>query len=316
MDYTLTPLTDHETGAEIRGLDLTEPVSADLRKKLNADFARYHVLAIRDQKFEPQQFLQAGRVFGEIMQHHRKSGHTTADGSIYEVKNQEVAPGKYYIVGESFHTDHSNDPVPPKATSLYPVSLPTRGGDTQFVNMHHAYDDLSAAMKKRIGKLIAVHVYMSKYSPRELIKLDEDTAKHVPPPALHPLVRTHPENGLKYLYLNPVRIEAIVGMPDDESQALIAELMAHATQSKYEYRHQWKYGDMVIWDDRSVLHQANADYDMKETRRLYRLMVKGELHASDIAATRDVKVDIAQRLPVNTERLTARLRGSADVGPG
>lgn len=166
------------------------------------------------------------------------------------------------------------------------------------MNVHNAYDDLSEAMKKRIEKLVAVHVYVSKYSPRELIKVDAQTAKHIPPPALHPLVRIHPDNGRKYLYLNPVRMESIVGLPDDESQALIGELMAHATQSEYEYRHQWKYGDMVIWDNRSVMHQANADYDMTEVRRLHRIMIKGELHPSDIAATRDVTANIAQRVPV------------------
>jgi taurine dioxygenase len=297
MSYRLTSLTDHETGAEVHGIDLSRPVDQALRGALNADFARYHVLVIRDQKLAPEQFLNAGRVFGEIMPHHRKSGDTTADSSIFEVKNQEVAPGKYYIVGETFHTDHSNDPVPPKATSLHPVSLPSKGGDTQFVNMHHAYDDLSDAMKRRIEKLVAVHVYVSKYSPRALIKVDDETAKQVPPPALHPLVRIHPDNGLKYLYLNPVRMEAIVGMSDDESQALIGELMAHSTQLKYEYRHQWKYGDMVIWDNRSVMHQANADYDMKESRRLYRIMIRGELHPSDISATQNVRLETEQRLP-------------------
>jgi len=110
-------------------------------------------------------------------------------------------------------------------------------------------------------------------------------------------VRIHPDNGRKYLYLNPVRMEAIIGMPDDEALALIAELMAHATQQKYEYRHQWRYGDMVIWDNRSVMHQANADYDMNESRRLYRIMIKGQLHPSDIAATRGVRVDVEQRMP-------------------
>lgn len=93
-------------------------------------------------------------------------------------------------------------------------------------------------------------------------------------------------------------MESIIGMPDDESQALIAELMAHSTQRKYEYRHQWKYGDMVIWDNRSVMHQANADYDMKELRRLYRIMIKGVLHSSDIEATRNLRVETAQRVPV------------------
>jgi taurine dioxygenase len=295
MEYELKPLTSHGTGAEIRGLDLTQPVSPELRARLNADFARHHVLAIREQRFTPEQFMEAGRLFGELMPHHRKSGDATADTSLFRIRNEEIAPGKYYIAGETFHTDHSNDPVPPKATSLYPVSLPSRGGDTQFVNMHAAYDALTDAMKKRIEGLVAVHVYLSKYSPRQLAKVDDE--KRVPPPALHPLVRVHPDNGRRYLYLNPVRMEAIVGMADDEAQALIAELMAHATQEKFEYRHRWVMGDMVIWDNRSVMHQANADYDMKEVRHLHRLMVKGALHPSDIEATRHLRTAVAQRLP-------------------
>jgi len=295
MDYKLSPLTSHNTGAEIRGLDLTQPVSGELRARLNADFARYHVLAIRDQRFSPEQFMQAGRVFGELMPHHRKSGGDTGETFLFRIRNEQVAPGKYYIAGETFHTDHSNDPVPPKATSLYPVSLPSRGGDTQFVNMHAAYDALPAATKKRIDGLVAVHVYLSKYSPRQLAKVDDE--RRVPPPALHPLVRIHPDNGRRFLYLNPVRMEAIVGMPDDAAQTLIGELMTHATQQRFEYRHRWTMGDMVIWDDRSVMHQANADYDMNEVRQLHRIMIKGQLHPTDIDATRELKVDIAQRLP-------------------
>jgi taurine dioxygenase len=107
--------------------------------------------------------------------------------------------------------------------------------------------------------------------------LTNASAKALPPPGVHPVVRTHPENGRKALYLNPVRIESIVGMEDNEALDLVAKLMAHATQKKYEYRHQWQYGDMVIWDNRSVLHKANPDYDMRERRYLYRLMLKGEV---------------------------------------
>jgi taurine dioxygenase len=180
------------------------------------------------------------------------------------------------IPGETFHTDHSNHPAPPKATILYPVSLPDSGGDTQYVNMHLAYDELSEAMKKTIDTLKAVHVYLSKYSPRPLKPLTDDSLKALPPAGVHPLVRVHPDNHRKALFLNPVRIESIVGMPDDEALDLVAELMAHATQQQYEYRHQWRYGDMVLWDNRSVMHKANPDYDMNERRYLYRLMLKGE----------------------------------------
>ena len=180
------------------------------------------------------------------------------------------------IPGETFHTDHSNHPRPPKATTLFAVELPTSGGDTQYVNMHDAYDDLAEDTKQKIEGLKAVHVYQSKYSPRLLGKISEESRRNLPPPGIHPLARTHPENGRKALFLNPVRMESIVGMEDKQALALIDELMRHATQKKYEYRHKWRRGDWVLWDNRSVMHQANPDYDMNERRYLYRLMLKGE----------------------------------------
>ena len=276
MFYTLTPLTEH-VGLEYRGLDLTDPVDPEIRDALNRSFAQYHVLVIRGQEFTPEQFIAAAELFGELQPHDKKELHVPGYPQMYFVSNEQTVPGKRYISGETFHTDHSNHPAPPKATLLYPVSLPTAGGDTQYVNMHEAYDDLPEAIKQRIEGLKAVHVYQSKYSPRELRALSEASAKSLPPPGVHPLVRTHPETGRKALYLNPVRIESIIGMADDEALDLVAELMAHATQDKYEYRHEWQCGDMVIWDNRSVMHKANPDYDMSERRYLYRLMLKGEV---------------------------------------
>jgi len=138
------------------------------------------------------------------------------------------------------------------------------------------YSAAVTAAGRRPARYIARRQPPSKYSPRELRPLSEDSARQVPPPGIHPLVRTHPENGRKALYLNPVRIEGIIGMEDEEALDLVRELMTHATQKKYEYRHQWNYGDFVIWDNRSVIHKANPDYDMNERRYLYRLMLKGE----------------------------------------
>jgi taurine dioxygenase len=278
MFYVITPLTEH-TGVEIRGLDLTEPVDPEMRDALNRAFADYHVLVIRGQQFTPPQFIAAAELFGELQPHDKKEMHVPGYPQMYFVSNEQTVPGKRYISGETFHTDHSNHPTPPKATMLFPVSLPSTGGDTQYVNMHDAYDDLPEATKRRIADLKAVHVYLSKYSPRELRSLSEESLKALPAPGVHPLVRTHPENGRKALYLNPVRIESILGMEDNEALDLVEELMVHATQKKYEYRHQWHYGDMVIWDNRSVLHKANPDYDMNERRYLYRLMLKGEVPA-------------------------------------
>ena len=221
MSYKLNPLTGHETGAEIVGLDLTAPVDDATRKALNAAFAQYHVLVFRDQKMTAPDFAQAGEIFGTIMSQHHKDIRATGHPEVFEIRNEKIGPGEYRIAGESFHTDHSNHPVPPKATALFTVSLPSYGGDTQYVNMHNAYDDLPDAMKRRIDGLRALHVWESKFSPRKLRPLAEQSSKALPPPALHPIVRLHPENGRKALYLNPVRMESIQGMPDDEAQTLI-----------------------------------------------------------------------------------------------
>lgn len=276
MAFTITPLTAH-TGAEVRGVDLARPLDPETAAALNLAWAQFHVLVIRDQRYDPSDFMRAAQVFGTLLQHHQREMHVPRFPEMYFVSNEQTVPGKRFIAGETFHTDHSNHPAPPKATILYPVSLPSSGGDTQYVNMHLAYDELPEAMKRRIDGLKAVHVYLSKYSPRELRPLSEDSRKVLPPPGIHPLVRAHPDNGRKALFLNPVRIESIIGMPDDEALDLVAELMAHATQRTYEYRHQWHYGDMVIWDNRSVMHKANPDYDMSERRYLYRLMLQGEV---------------------------------------
>src|SRR5215471_5361254 len=166
MAFTITPMTGH-TGAEIRGVDLTKPVDPDTCEALNRAFAQFHVLVVRDQEYGPEQFLAAVQLWGELQPHDKKEEHVPGWPQMYFVSNEQTVPGKRYISGETFHSDHSNHPAPPKATILYPVSLPSYGGDTQYVNMHRAYDELPQATKQKIDPLKAVHVYLSKYSPRE-----------------------------------------------------------------------------------------------------------------------------------------------------
>jgi len=276
--FTIAPLTER-TGAEVLGLDFTQPIDSETRAALGQAFADHHVLVVRDQNFSPGQFKAAVQLFGELQPHDKKERHVPGHPDVECISNEEIVNGRRIIPGETFHTDHSNHPRPPKATTLFAVELPSSGGDTQYVNMHDAYDDLPDATKQRIAGLKAVHVYQSKYSPRALAGLNEESRRELPPPGVHPLVRTHPENGRKALFLNPVRMESIVGMEDNEALMLIDELMRHATQKKYEYRHKWRHGDWVMWDNRSVMHQANPDYDMRERRYLYRLLLKGEVPA-------------------------------------
>src|SRR6516225_8220318 len=208
--FTIMPLTEH-TGAEVVGLDFTKPIDREICETLNGAFAERHVLVIRDQHFTPDEFKSATELFGELQPHDKKEHHVPGHPDVSYVSNDEFVNGRRIIPGETFHTDHSNHPRPPKATTLFAVALPSHGGDTQYVNMHSAYDDLPAETKQKIDGLKALHVYLSKYSPRELRPLSEDSARQVPPPGVHPLVRTHPENGRKALYLNPVRIEGIIG---------------------------------------------------------------------------------------------------------
>ena len=276
--FTIAPLTEH-TGAEVVGFDFRNPIDADSRATLNEAFAAHHVLVMRGQDFSPNDFKAAVQLFGELQPHDKKERHVPGHPDIECISNQEIVDGRRIIPGETFHTDHSNHPRPPKATTLFAIELPSSGGDTQYVNMHDAYDDLPGGTKRKIEGLKAVHVYQSKYSPRALAGLDAASRSQLPPPGVHPLVRIHPDNGRKALFLNPVRMESIVGMDDEDALKLIDELMRHATQRKYEYRHKWRDGDWVIWDNRSVMHQANPDYDMNERRYLYRLMLKGEVPA-------------------------------------
>jgi taurine dioxygenase len=276
MALTINPIND-VLGAEISGIDLSKPVDEGTRRELNELFSRYAVLVFRDQPLTPPQFMQAAEIFGELMDQQIKK-FVLPDYPLVGSNSTRDLPrknGKLQVRGENYHTDHSNYKEPPKATSLVAVEIPSYGGDTQFVDVRRAYDDLPQAMKQKIATLRSMHVHESSHSPRSFAKLSPEEMAKIPRVA-QPVVIRHPISGEPALYLNTGRMEGIEGMSPDEGFALIDELYAHATQSKYEYRHQWRVGDMVIWDNRSVMHQANADYDPEEFRYLYRVMLKGD----------------------------------------
>jgi taurine dioxygenase len=275
MRLSITPIRQN-FGAEVSGIDLSIPVSAPDKQSLNDSLAQYAVLVFRDQSLTPPQFMAAAEIFGELMDQQLKK-YVLPDYPMVGCNSTDDLPrknGKLQVRGENYHTDHSNDRCPPKATTLHALQIPPTGGDTQFVDVRQAYDDLPDAMKVALNGLRSLHVHQSSRSPRELTKLSpEDLAKI--PTALQPLVIRHPGNGRPALYLNTGRMEGIEGMEPDTGFTLIEDLYQHATHSRYEYRHQWRAGDMVIWDNQAVMHQANADYDPEQKRFLYRLMIKG-----------------------------------------
>ena len=277
MEYTIAPLSPH-TAAEVRGVDLRRTIEEATRAHLNRAFIEHSVLAFRDQHLTPHQLLAAVGLFGEIFPQHNSRFALPDCPLVHYISNQDFYPdGRRYIPGEGFHTDHSNAACPPKATILHAVSLPDRGGDTQYVNMHLAYEGLLEETKQRIAGLKAVHVYQSRHSARKLMELSEEGRGRVPDGVVHPIVRTHPESRRKAIYINPIRTEGVVAMPKAEALALLADLLGHATQPKYQYRHQWRPGDLVMWDNRSLLHKANGDYDMNQLRYLYRVMLQGDV---------------------------------------
>ena len=263
-------------GAEITGLDLSRPVDAATRQALNDAWIKHAVLVIRGQKLTPPQFAAAAGLFGELLEQQVRKFALPENPLVGTISSRDlpIVDGKLHVRGENYHTDHSNFSAPPKATTLHAVSLPQSGGDTQFVDVRAAFDDLPEATRRAILPLRSPHVYESSQSPRKMAALSAEERAKVPQ-TLQPLVIRHPDSGRAALYLNTGRMEGIEGMPSDKAFKLIDELYTHATQPKYEFRHKWLAGDMVIWDNRSVMHQANADYDPGEYRFLYRIMLKG-----------------------------------------
>jgi len=271
-----TKKADAVIGMEVTGLDLSKPLSTDERAEINRLLAEHAVLCFPGQQLDPPQFMAAIGNFGPLMpQQHDKF--TLPDYPMVGFNSTRDLPrknGKLQVRGENYHTDHSNFPVPPKATALHALEIPSYGGDTQFVDVRRAFDDLDEAAKAECNKRFSVHVHQSPRSPRSFIALNDEQLAKIPR-TRQPLVIRHPDSGRPALYLNTGRMEGVEGMPEDEGYALIEKLYEHAIQPRYEYRHQWRVGDVVIWDNRSVMHQANADYDPEEFRYLIRLMVEG-----------------------------------------
>lgn len=277
MTGTINRLSDH-TGAEVCGIDLRRPPDGATCARLNEAFVNHSVLVVRDQHLAPAELLAAVQNFGAVFPQHNTKFALPECPQIHYISNQDRFPdGRRYIPGEGWHTDHSNDARPPKATVLHAVKLPDDGGDTQFANMQTAYEALPAATQQRIAELRAIHVYQSSHSARQLMSLNESGRQRVPEAVLHPMVRTHPETQRKAIYINPIRIEGILGLDHKEALPLLDELLEHATAERFQYRHHWLPGDIVIWDNRCLLHKANGDYNMAQTRYLYRVMLQGDV---------------------------------------
>jgi taurine dioxygenase len=171
---------------------------------------------------------------------------------------------------EGWHTDGAYDEEPFKATQLYALAVPSRGGDTHFASMYAAYEALPLRLKEKIEGRKGAFTYGGRRKATALLNLeDRDWI-----PVFHPIVRVHPETGRKGLYFDPGKILSIDGYDAAESDALIDELTERMITEEGQYRHRWRQGDIVIWDNRCSYHKAAGDYPPEEDRIHWRVSIK------------------------------------------
>jgi len=266
-------------GLETSAVDASRPLSTAEFAELEQTFFRGQLLVLRDQRLTPQQYLAFARRFGPPEPHVIDQFHHPEESNILILSNRKKngQPIGLADAGTYFHTDYSYLQVPARATMLYSIEVPKAGGHTLFANQYAAYDELSESMKRRIAPMIAVHHYGNRKVADEMSRVaaspltDEQKAKM--PLITHPLVRPHPVTGRKALYAVSGSSYGIVGMPEDEAVALLDELAAHATQPKYVISYPYRVGDIVIWDNASLLHSATLT-DPDDPRTLWRITIK------------------------------------------
>jgi taurine dioxygenase len=266
-------------GVEITDIDLSQPLSAATKERILNLFAAHPILVFRNQTLNKEQQYNFTLNFGEIEELHvGRHQDSVKYGAVHTVSNLDPdgkPSGKLPERGNYFwHSDKSYHDIPSLLTMLHAVQLPPSGGPTQFANTEMAYAALPEATKQRLEGLRAVHSWeasrrKSGSSPATEAQMQER------PPVDHPVARTHPVRGTKALYLGN-HSSHVVGMPEDEGRALLAELEAHATSPAFLYSHRWRQGDLVMWDNRCLLHRAFNDYDMgNHVRVLHRTVVRG-----------------------------------------
>lgn len=276
----IKPIAGARFGAEVTDIDLSEPLAVSTRDALNAAFVENVVLCFRDQSFDtPDQFLSAVRNLGEPMPPvtatYRLPGYDVIEELSNHAVDKRTGDTTPLARGGSWHTDHSNLEEPPKATVLYGIQIPEDGGNTEFTNLQMAYDGLDEDLKQAIRGRRAFHAYLSRRAPRKLLSRTKDEQQGSDG-CWQPLVRQHPETGRPGLYFNQMRCDAVEGYEQEEGDALLDRIYAHCDQSRFQYSHKWRPGDVLIWDNRSALHQATFDFDQSQRRYLHRIMLRGD----------------------------------------
>ena len=266
-------------GAEITGVDLSRPLDGDALAEVKAAWARHSVVAFPDQPLSLDQLeaftLQIGP-FGDDPYVAPMPGHP----NVLEVRREPDE--KLTPFGGNWHSDWSFQATPPAATILRSEVIPPVGGDTLYCDAARAYDALDAAMKAKLAPLKAVHSATRAYGPKSAYsrELDQRSMPIIVSPEAdktyaHPLVRTHPVTGRKALFISPVYTIGIEGMTPAEADPILGDLYKHMLRDEFIYRHKWRAGMVVMWDNRCTMHNAEGGYD-GHLRVMHRTTVAGE----------------------------------------
>ena len=272
-----TPLSKH-VGAEISGIDISKPLPDHVFKAIEEAYDRHSVLVFRGQTLTPEQQIAFSQRFGELEISPRTQFALPGHPEILVLSNIIIdgKPIGNADAGRTWHTDMSYTKTPPRGSLLYAREIPVENGralgDTVFASAAAAYDTLSSEMKKKLAGLRAIHrAGAKKYAPGSKLA---DLVKDMPD-VEHPVVRTHPVTGRKAIYVREGECIGICGMPDEESLPLIKELGELVTRPEFCYRHSWRVGDLLMWDNSMTQHLAISDYQLPRRRLMHRVTVNG-----------------------------------------
>ncbi len=281
LPFSVRPLTRH-LGAEISGVDLAHALEEEVFRALYWAFLRYQVLLFPPQDLPRGRQVGFARRFGEVQVHVMNQYHADGYPELYRLSNLDAhgkPNGRHPDKGTlAWHTDGSWQRVTGQATIIYGEVMPDSGGETHFCDMYGAYERLDAAWKARIANLRAVHNLDFSRTRRHGEDPLTEAQRLAKPPVDHPVVRTHPETGRKCLYLGD-HAEFIVGMPYEEGRTLIETLNALAVHADLSYEHRWKTRELIVWDNRCVMHRATAYDAATQGRVIRRCTVLGEVPA-------------------------------------
>lgn len=271
--FEIRPLSDL-MAAEVIGLDLSRPLDAAARETVYQAFLDRQLLVFRDQALAKPDQIAFTEQFGTLERHTLGNQGTTDFPLVHVVSNLDEAKKPSGTVKSTlWHSDKSFRPEPSLATILHAVTLPPDGGDTVFANMYAAYDALPDAEKAELDRVRVIHSW--ELSRENIGRVMSEEEKRDAPSMSHLLVRAHPETGRKCLFMG-MHASHLEGMPMMDGRARIERLEAHATQPRFVYRHGWRAGDILMWDNRCLLHHADPNFDAaRYPRVLHRTCLRG-----------------------------------------